>query len=697
MGSCIICGASVDGRVCDLHEEDVVFEFRGTEPDQLTPRRYYRGTVDGYADFGIFVDIGDSVTGLLHKSELDRRLDSMDLEPGDTVYVQVQNVRDNGNIDLGWSIRQDKDRFRGALVQDPDNGGDHLVEDEEEPTESEAGADLGEPEPVSRGSDAADSGPDDEETTDDAGSEADDSSAETETEAADEPEPAQFEQATVDRLEEMVGERVRLEGEIASARQTSGPTVFQLRDETGTVECAAFEEAGVRAYPEAGEDDVVRIEGEVERRRGDLQVETEALVLLEDDEREAVTSRMEEAMVKRATPGEFDPLADDPAVEAVSEGLRDAATAIRRAVLEGRPVVVRHAATADGYAASAAIERATLPLIREEHDSTEAEYHYFDRRPLEGSVYDMNDATKDVTTMLQNRDRHGETLPLFVFVGAGGSAESIDGFDLLGTYDARRVVIDERVIEPGVAEAVDTLVSPTLEGDFETTATVLGATLGAQINPEVRDDLAHLPAISFWEGAPEQYADLAGEAGYDGESTRQLREAIALEAFYQSYEDKRELIADLLFADEAADPVKLAGHVSEQFRTRMDAEIETAEANLESHDVDGETVLVLDTDAYTHRYEFPPEPLLLDELYRRHRNEGSALIGVGKDEAYIRSDADVDVRAVAETAREHAPAAALDVRGARDGRVEFLAGEREAARDALLDALAGELSSLAAA
>ena len=697
MGSCIICGASVDGRVCDLHEEDVVFEFRGTEPDQLTPRRYYRGTVDGYADFGIFVDIGDSVTGLLHKSELDRRLDSMDLEPGDAVYVQVQNVRDNGNVDLGWSIRQDKDRFRGALIQDPGNGGDQLVEDEDEPTESETGGDLGEPEPVSHDTDSAGSESEDVGTSDDAGSEADDSSAEAESEPADESEPVQFEQATVDQLEDLVGERVRLEGEIASARQTSGPTVFQLRDETGTVECAAFEEAGVRAYPEAGEDDVVRIEGEVERRRGDLQVETEALVLLEDDEREAVTTRMEEAMVKRATPGEFEPLADDPAVEAVSEGIRDAATAIRRAVLEGRPVVVRHAATADGYAASAAIERATLPLIREEHDSTEAEYHYFDRRPLEGSVYDMNDATKDVTTMLQNRDRHGETLPLFVFVGAGGSAESIDGFDLLGTYDARRVVIDERVIEPGVAEAVDILVSPTLEGDFETTATVLGATLGAQINPAVRDDLAHLPAISFWEATPEQYADLASEAGYEAESTRELREAVALEAFYQSYEDKRELIADLLFADEAADPVKLAGHVSEQFRTRMDAEVETAEANLESHDVDGETVLVLDTDAYTHRYEFPPEPLLLDDLYRRHRDEGSALIGVGKDEAYIRSDADVDVRAVAEAAREHAPGAALDVRGARDGRVEFLAGERDAARDALLDALAGEISSLAAA
>jgi len=78
MGSCIICGTSVDGRICDLHEQDVVFEFRGTKPDELTPGRFYRGTVDGYAEFGVFVDIGDSVTGLLHRSEIDQRLDSLD-------------------------------------------------------------------------------------------------------------------------------------------------------------------------------------------------------------------------------------------------------------------------------------------------------------------------------------------------------------------------------------------------------------------------------------------------------------------------------------------------------------------------------------------------------------------------------------------------------------------------------------------
>src|SRR6056297_1565386 len=122
MGSCIICGTPADGAICDSHEQDVLFELAGDNPNQLTSGRYYSGTVDGFAEFGVFVNIGDRVTGLLHKSELDRRLDSLDWDEGQTVFVQVTGVRDNGNVDLGWSIRQSEREFRGKLLDDPEKG-----------------------------------------------------------------------------------------------------------------------------------------------------------------------------------------------------------------------------------------------------------------------------------------------------------------------------------------------------------------------------------------------------------------------------------------------------------------------------------------------------------------------------------------------------------------------------------------------
>jgi len=726
MGSCIICGKSVDGRICDLHEEDVVFEFRGNQPDQLSVDRYYRGTVDGYAEFGVFVDIGDSVTGLLHRSELDRRLESLDWESGDTVFVQVQQVRDNGNVDLGWSIRQAEEEFRGTLVDDPDQGAPYLKEDEsgnedaaaDDGSAADASDDSEETDEadeadVTTGSEESDERVEPTSTADAAATEtpaatteADAGSSEGGTAAASggaaaavaeeevEPEPDQGSEpghVAIETLADRVGETVRLEGVVESARQTSGPTVFEIRDETDSVECAAFKQAGVRAYPEIDTDDVVRLDGEVRERRGELQVETEALVKLVDDARATVEDRLADALTAQAEPEAVDPIAADETVEALADDVRDVATAVRRAVLEERPVVVRHAATADGYVAGVALERATLPLVRDQHDQHDAVYHYFDRRPLEEGVYDMDDATKDATRMLEARERHDEKLPLFVFVAAGATRESLDGFELLDLYGAGRALVDDVAVDPEIGEAVDVAVAPDGTDAQETTAATLAANVAAHVNDDVRADLGHLPAVSYWEDTPQAYADAASEAGYDADAAREVREAVALEAYYQSYEDKRELITDLLFGD-GDGPGGLAGHVSEQFREKLDAEIETAEANLDTQTLDDTTVAVLDTDAFTHRYEFPPTALLLDELHRRHRDDVSAVVGVSDDELHIRSDHAIDVRDVADRAREWVPNAGLTASSARDGKLEYIAGERSAVLDTVIDVVADEVA-----
>ena len=760
MGTCIICGTPVDGgHVCASHQEDVLFEFRGNNAAQLVSSRFYTGTVDGYADFGVFVDIAPGVTGLLHRSELDRRLDSLDWEPGDTVCVKVTNVRDNGNIDLAKSIRQSEREFRGKIILDGD--GETLPGDEDD---ADADTDEEAPNPESTPAESTGDSADTDDVaidTDDTASDATDAESSTTehdpspTDASADPTPAKTDgdaaavtestsddvasesvadtagdttdaavdaesvtdtngtaavavadsddaetvdadntdadtvadddanpdsDTTVTALTDRVGESVRLDGEIVSVRQTGGPTIFELRDETGVVDCAAFVEAGVRAYPEIEVGDVVRLDGEVEQRRGELQVETEELVALEGAAREAVTDRLADALTDRARPDELDPIGDHDTVAGMAASLLDVAEAIRRAILESRPVVIRHPATAAGYVAGAAIERAVLPLVREEHARSDAEYHYIVRRPLENAVYDMDDATNDATQMLQDRDRHDEKLPLFCFVGAGSTADSVDGLGLLGVYGAERIVLDAIAADPEVSGVAEQVVT----GDAaDLSIGALTATLAAALNPEVREEMQHLPAISYWEHTPTAYTEAAEQAGYDAEQVRHLREAIALEAYYQSYQDKRELITDLLFDD----PGGLAGHIAEQFRQKLDDELETAQANLDRREHDGVGVAVLDTDQFTHRFDFPPTTLLLDELHYVERDEdGFLTVGVGMDELYLRSSQPLDVRAIAAAAAEAAPEADVTARGIREGRIEFLSGRREAAREAVIDA-----------
>ena len=697
MGSCIICGTSTDGPICEVHQEDVVFEFEGNHPSQLTPGRFYVGSVDGYADFGVFINIGN-VTGLLHRSKLDRRLESLDWEVGEDVCVQVNNVRDNGDIDLNWSIRESPEDFRGHLLQTAE--GDQLLEgdeddddetggtddsaasdDSESEPESEPEPDQHTPEPVeSEPKSEPDPEPEPEPDPEPDTPESTDEPAERHADADEsDPEPKRV---TVESLEDRVGETVRLEGVVASARQTSGPTVFELRDETGIVDCAAFVEAGVRAYPDVEADDIVGLEGEVRVRREEIQIETDSIEALDDEPRVAVETRMDEALEDRASPAPFDPLAADPEIEAIRGDIEAVATEIRRAVIDSRPIVVRHDATTDGYVAGAAIERAVLPLVESEHGTADAVYHYFDRRPLEDGVYDMNDATKDVTRMLDDRDRHGEKIPLFVFAAAGSTAASTDALELLDLYDAPRIVIDGRAADDAVADRIDSLVT----ADTRTASTV-AATLAAAVNDGVRDDLRHLPAVSYWADAPERYVALATEAGVDAAETKQLREAIALEAYYQSYEDKRELIIDLLFEKRTG----LAAQVSEQFVTKLDAELDTAVPNLEERRVDGVSVTVLDTDAYTHRYDFPPTRLLLDELDRRL--DAEAVVGVGTDELHVRTNGEFDIDAVVSELAAAVPEAGVSNPGSRRPKIEFLAGEREAVIDAVVDAVAAAVAA----
>ena len=705
MGSCIICGADVDdgGRICDPHQEDVVFDFRGDAPEQLVPSRFYRGVVDGYAEFGVFVDLAPGVTGLLHRSELDRRLDSLDWEPGDEVFVQVKGVRDNGNIDLAWSIRQADREFRGVLVQEADS--EHLPEEAQDEKSEDAEADADAETAADDGADADDDADAEEPVVDadevDSGLSVDETDATQTTGSAeieshtDEPvdsvdadptDDEEPERVAIETLAEAVGETVRIDGEVVSVRQTGGPTVFELRDETGVVDVAAFVEPGVRAHPDVEVGDAIRVDGDVESHRGDVQVESEALVLLDGEEAEAVRRRLAEAITDEARPEGLQPLAGDSVVAELADGLLDAAEAIRRAVLESRPIVVRHPATADGYVAGAAIERAVLPLIRDEHAKSDAEYHYFTRRPLDDPVYGMDAATNDATRMLQDRDRHDEKLPLFLLVGTGSTVESADGIDLLSVYGVDAVVVDAAVADAETRDAVDTLVSPEIEsvdGDLSTGALV--ASLASAVNDEVRADLQHLPAVSYWTETPDRYVDLAREAGYDVERVAELREAIALEAYYQSYQDKRELITDLLFEDGG----NLAAHVSEQFREKLEKEVETATANVVTEAVDGVEFAMLDTDKYTHRYDFPPTPLLLDDLHRRNANGAAyATVGIGTDELYVRTSEAVSVRDIASRAAELAPAADVTTAGLREGKIEFLSGERDAVEDAIVAAVA---------
>ena len=70
---------------------------------------------------------------------------------------------------------------------------------------------------------------------------------------------------------------VKVYGEVLQIQQTSGPTIFIVSDETSIVEVAAFDEPGVRMYPEIEVGDMVSVIGEVNQRNGKIQIESSSI------------------------------------------------------------------------------------------------------------------------------------------------------------------------------------------------------------------------------------------------------------------------------------------------------------------------------------------------------------------------------------------------------------------------------------
>lgn len=640
MGRCIICDADVEGAdICAFHEEDVLFTFSGDSPEQLVENRFYEGTVDGIADFGVFVDLGNGVTGLLHRNELDRRLESLDWEAGDSVCVQVTGISEDGEVDLGPSIRQSPAEFRGTLEHGPESG----------PAPEPAGgarAGSSEPSVVSR----------------------------------------DLERVQIRSLDRYFGREVLLEGIVEEIRQTGGPTVITLRDESDTVECAAFAGAGVRAYPDLETGDVVRIRGTVEDRFDELQIEVEHIETLSDEPAEAVSQRVADGELLPASIDSLSLLYDDPANLAIETDIREAAAEIRRAIERDRPIRIRHPATVDGYVAGVTLERAAEAAAADPSRPRDR-WEVADRRPVRDPPFTLEAALEDVL----QADPEGDETPFVVLLGLGSSNSELSAYDLLETYEVDYYVVDVANPDPEVLDRVDPFVNPWCgEGTFPIpSTTALAVNVAGLMAEGVREELRHLPAVAVRAPRPASALRLLEESPYDESDVQTMREAVALESYYQARQPKRALMTEILFEHEAG----AVQPFSDQFRSKLDGAVDTATHNAEIHRVDGEAVAVLDVAAFGNRFEFPPVPVLLEGLLDAETLDVTVAVGIGRDFAEVVSEADLDLDAVVATLRESIPDGALSIQGGPEGRIRFLEGRRDDVTAAAVDAVTSELAA----
>jgi RecJ-like exonuclease len=593
----------------------------------------YHAVVNGVVEYGVFVDISDELSGLVHQSKLDRSFDV-----GDHLIVELEEVRENG--DLSFEAVDPVD-YRTEVR-------DH------EPTITTV-ADL------------------------------------------------------------RVGEEVHLEGRIRQVKQTGGPTVFQVGDETGIVACTAFEEAGVRAYPEVELDDLVRVAGTVEEHEGARQVEVDSMTVLSDGDAAAVRDRLSAAVADRAEPAEVDPLVEWEAFEPIRADLREVARLLRRTVLEGRPIRVRHHADGDGMCAALPVETALSKFIEEVYEDEDAARHLFKRLPSKAPFYEMEDVTRDLNFALEGRARHGQKLPLLLMLDNGSTEEDTPAYRNLAHYDIPIVVVDHHHPDPEAVEPLlDAHVNPYLHGeDYRVTTGMMCVELARMIDPSITDDLRHVPAVAGLADrskadAMDDYLALAAEAGYDREAIESVGEALDYAAHWLRYSAGASLVNDVLDLD-ADDPDRhdeLVEFLSERAERDVQRQLEAVEPHVEHERLDSDAHLYrIDLDRWAHRFTYPAPGKTTGRLHDRkvaEHGEPVITVGYGPDFAVLRSDGVLlDIPQMVAELNEEVTGGGVSGGGHLVvGSIKFVKGRREDVIDALVDKMAEaeldeELSSAA--
>jgi len=451
------------------------------------------------------------------------------------------------------------------------------------------------------------------------------------------------------------GKNVRLVGEVIQIQQTTGPTIFTISDETGITWAAAFDQPGERVYPHIMTSHMVEVLGEVSLHGGKIQIETEYMERLTGAEASEARKAIDKALDKRAQPENTSLLQESPTLEKLRPLLAQAAQAIRRAILDGRSILVRHHADADGICAGVAVEKAVIPLIKEINPANDSEWHYFRRSPSKAPFYELEDVVKDLSFALEDQERHGQKLPLVVLLDNGSTEEDILSLMKVKVYDMEIVVVDHHfpgeVVDGRVAvdDYVDFHVNPYLVGgDSQITAGALAVEMAGMINPQVTDRIRHLPGIAAVGDharslEAERYIEIAAEKGYDWEDLEKIATTIDFEAFYLRFMNGRGIMDTILGLGNRDKHTKLVDALYQESQRRVKWQLAAAMPNLKTQNLPNGIIFnVLDVEKYAHKFTYPAPGktcgYVHDQVVQKHGEETPILtLAYGPDFGVIRA------------------------------------------------------------
>ncbi|MBN1503377.1 hypothetical protein JW930_07595 [Candidatus Woesearchaeota archaeon] len=337
---------------------------------------------------------------------------------------------------------------------------------------------------------------------------------------------------------------------VESIKQTAGPTVFVLNDGTAFFEATAFNKPGIRAFPSLKEKMAIKADIQVKERNSKIVGELEKYLIMDQKYTDKIKSKIKNRIQEQATPVKSSFLIKSDKLDKLSSRIIAAATLIKKSIIEQRPIIIRHHDDCDGYCAAVALEKAILPLLTKHHRPEKSLFLYYRRHPSPAPYYDYTDASKDLSSFLD--DSRLARPPLVVLLDLGDLEQGNISIKKIRLYDFKIIIIDHHF--PGkvdIEKDVDVFLNPYTENlDANLVTGMLCTEVARLVNPSV-ENINFLPALAGTgdkSGIPE-FSEYLKLSGYDREFLKKWALCIDFETSYLRYLESRKFVHDFFGED----------------------------------------------------------------------------------------------------------------------------------------------------
>ena len=483
-----------------------------------------------------------------------------------------------------------------------------------------------------------------------------------------------------------------LTGIIDQIEQTGGPTVFHLSDGTGMLALKAFDGAGVRAHPELNIGDAINTIVTVQEYNGELEGEISKVTKLDESKKKEILDNVIRLQRERAKVKPIPFLVEDPILEKLKESFVKAATEIKFAIIQNRPVVIRHHNDTDGYSSGFALERAILPLIVKQHNSIKSAWEFYTRSPCAAPMYEIDDSIRDTAHSLSRAAKFSNKMPLVLIVDTGSGEKDLLGIKQGKVHGIDFIVVDHHAFDEDlISKEVLVHINPFLVGEDGTkfSAGMLCTELARFINQDPNLNVTQIPAMAGIADrvdnpkALDAYLKIAEKKGYNKQLLADISTVIDFISAKLRFMEAREYI-EVLFGEPMNRQKALVALLAPYIRDLESKGLEIARGAAKMEEVFGVTLQILEIEN-TFARGFYPKPgkcisMLHDYEYEQKKNHKLVSIGMMNDAITMRASAESNfsVNELVDYLQKNLPGAFVEGGGHKyAGSIRFLPSKKE--------------------